>query len=185
MPRVLKLAIFFASGALLVHQQIELVSGLLILAIAGFLLPFARWKVPQYLISGCIGLAWSNTFSGFILDSAPPVELLGQPIVVTGKIKGLPYVDSAYTRFDLHLKTAESGSRIERLNTLVRLRWYGNPLDIIPGQRWQFIVKLKAPRGYRNPGLFDYELYLFRNRIRATGYVLKDRPASLLSYSTG
>ena len=185
MPRVLKLAIFFASGALLVHQQIELVSGLLILAIAGFLLPFARWKVPQYLISGCIGLAWSNTFSGFILDSAPPVELLGQPIVVTGKIKGLPYVDSAYTRFDLHLKTAESGSRIERLNTLVRLRWYGNPLDIIPGQRWQFIVKLKAPRGYRNPGLFDYELYLFRNRIRATGYVLKDRPASLLSDSTG
>ena len=185
MPEVLKFAIFFASGAVLVHQQTVLVSGLVVLAGAGLLLPFARSRIPQYLIAGCIGLAWSNTFSGLILDSTPRVGLFEQPITVTGQITGLPLVDAAYTRFDLQLESAGSDAEYEAINTLVRLRWYGRPSEIIPGQRWQFTVKLNVPRGYRNPGLFDYELYLFRNRIRATGYVLSDRPASLLSDGTG
>ncbi len=185
MPKVLKFAICFAAGALLVHQQAELVSGLFFFALAGLVLPFAGSKTPQYLIAGLIGLGWSNTFAGFILDSTPGPHLFGQAIVVTGKVAGLPKEDSAYTRFDLHLEAAESETAVEFLNSVIRLRWYGKRPELIPGQRWRLAVKLKKPRGYRNMGLFDYELYLFRNRIRATGYVLPNERGSLLASGVG
>ncbi|MFQ5546021.1 MAG: DNA internalization-related competence protein ComEC/Rec2 [Acidiferrobacterales bacterium] len=41
-------------------------------------------------------------------------------------------------------------------------------------------VRLKRPHGFQNPGGFDYEGYLFQQRIRATGYVRSHKPAELL-----
>ena len=185
MPKVLKTAICFAIGALLVHQQAELVSGLFFFALGGLLLPFAGSRTPQYLIAGLIGLGWSNTFADFILDSTPGPDLFGRPIVVSGKVTGLPKQGSAYTRFDFHLEMAESEAPVELLNSIIRLRWYGKRPELIPGQRWRLTVKLKKPRGYRNMGLFDYELHLFRSRIRATGYVLANEQASLTAKEAG
>lgn len=46
--------------------------------------------------------------------------------------------------------------------------------NVLPGQKWQFNVRLKRPHGNANPGGFDYELWLFEQGIRATGYVSND-----------
>jgi competence protein ComEC len=46
------------------------------------------------------------------------------------------------------------------------------------------MVKLKRPRGFRNPGGFDYERWLFQQRLRATGYVLQSWRDRLLSQAT-
>ncbi|NNG12458.1 MAG: DUF4131 domain-containing protein, partial [Halobacteria archaeon] len=35
-------------------------------------------------------------------------------------------------------------------------------------------MRLKRPHGYANPGGFDYERWLFQQRISATGYVRRD-----------
>ena len=40
---------------------------------------------------------------------------------------------------------------------------------------WQFELRLKPPRGTSNPGVFDYETWLFQQRIGATGYVVNGR----------
>jgi len=39
------------------------------------------------------------------------------------------------------------------------------------GQRWRFMMRLGRPHGNLNPNGFDYELALFEQGIRATGYV--------------
>ena len=39
------------------------------------------------------------------------------------------------------------------------------------GQRWRFTVRLRRPHGNLNPHGFDYELALFEQGVRATGYV--------------
>jgi competence protein ComEC len=54
----------------------------------------------------------------------------------------------------------------------VRLSWY-EP-ETVPGlgEVWQLRVRLRRPHGYSNPGGFDYEGWLFRQRIGATGYVV-------------
>jgi competence protein ComEC len=53
----------------------------------------------------------------------------------------------------------------------VRLSWYRAPVEPAPGERWRLAVRLKSPRGFMNPGGFDYEALLFREAIGATGYV--------------
>jgi len=42
---------------------------------------------------------------------------------------------------------------------------------MVPGERWRLRVRLKPPHGFSNPGGFDYEGWLLRQGIGATGYV--------------
>ncbi len=53
----------------------------------------------------------------------------------------------------------------------VRVAWFNPPDDIGIGETWQLELRLQRPRGTRNPGVFDYEAWLFRERIAAVGYV--------------
>ncbi len=43
------------------------------------------------------------------------------------------------------------------------------------GDLWQLELRLKRPRGYSNPGVFDREALLFRQRVHATGYVVSGK----------
>ena len=43
--------------------------------------------------------------------------------------------------------------------------------NLKPGTFLQLVVKLNRPHGFSNPGGFDYEAFLFRNKILAKGYV--------------
>jgi len=51
------------------------------------------------------------------------------------------------------------------------------------GQRWQLKVKLKRPRGFSNPGSFDYEGWMFEQNIIAKGYVVADASNQLVNQS--
>jgi competence protein ComEC len=59
-----------------------------------------------------------------------------------------------------------------RIPPRVRLNWFeaGEPLQV--GDVWQLEIRLRRPRGTSNPGVFDYEAWLFRERVGATGYVV-------------
>ena len=59
-----------------------------------------------------------------------------------------------------------------RIPPLLRISWYEAPERPEIGDVWQFEVRLRRPRGTSNPGVFDYEAWLFRQRIGATGYVV-------------
>jgi competence protein ComEC len=55
-----------------------------------------------------------------------------------------------------------------------RIAWY-EPTGIPQaGERWRLHARLRAPRGFANPGGFDYEGWLFREGVAATGYVVAD-----------
>lgn len=55
----------------------------------------------------------------------------------------------------------------------VRLAWYQNQAERVPvaGERWRFHARLRAPRGYANPGGRDSELWDWRSQVWAVGYV--------------
>jgi len=67
---------------------------------------------------------------------------------------------------------AATGVADQRLPRRIRLTWFG--ADPVPqlGDVWQLEIRLRRPRGLSNPGVFDYETWLFRERIGATGYVV-------------
>ncbi|MEM9208349.1 MAG: DNA internalization-related competence protein ComEC/Rec2, partial [Pseudomonadota bacterium] len=54
---------------------------------------------------------------------------------------------------------------------LIRVSWYGPPVAPRYGECWRLTVRLRRPRGFSNPSRFDYERWLFEQRIGATGYV--------------
>ncbi|MGB5347462.1 MAG: DNA internalization-related competence protein ComEC/Rec2, partial [Woeseia sp.] len=59
-----------------------------------------------------------------------------------------------------------------RLPARLRLSWYRSQARPRLGDTWQFEATLRRPRGTRNPGGFDYEGWLHRERIGASGYVV-------------
>jgi len=52
------------------------------------------------------------------------------------------------------------------------------------GETWQFLVRLKRPRGFVNPGGQDYQLWLMRQGIDAIGYVRSGGENDLLHGAT-
>ena len=67
-----------------------------------------------------------------------------------------------------------------RVPSRVRLSWF-EPL-VMPrtGETWELEVRLRQPRGSFNPGGFDVESWLLRERFHATGYVVAGKRNRLL-----
>ncbi len=132
-----------------------------------------HWLRP--LAACLLGACWCLWRADLVLSDHLPAAIEGKDVLIRGSIQGIPLQTDLGTRFDLlveHMQ-APSGRRLVAPGK-VRLNWYRGSAKLIPGETWQFKVRLKQPRGFSNPGSFDYEFWLFQNRIRATGYV---RPA--------
>jgi competence protein ComEC len=72
-----------------------------------------------------------------------------------------------------------------RIPPRLRINWYEAPERPEIGDVWQFEVRLRRPRGTSNPGVFDYEAWLFRQRIGATGYVVNGSRNQRLEQKAG
>ena len=58
--------------------------------------------------------------------------------------------------------------------------WFEAPVVPRIGEVWELELRLRRPRGSFNPGGFDYESWLFRERIHATGYIVPGKRNRLL-----
>ena len=67
----------------------------------------------------------------------------------------------------------------------IRISWYDAPERPQIGDVWQLEVRLRRPRGTSTPGFFDYEAWLFRKRIGATGYVVNGSRNQRLKHGAG
>jgi len=118
-----------------------------------------------------------------VLQARFASDWLHREITVTGVVVGLPDTDSRKTRFlfSVEARCDNDALNCQRIHpTLTRLSWYRDAPVIEAGQQWQFKVKLREPHGFMNPGGFDYEKWLFQQRIVATGYVRDSDSAALL-----
>lgn len=59
----------------------------------------------------------------------------------------------------------------------VRVTAYGDEV-FKPREQWQMTLRLRPPRGFANPGTFNYEQWLWREGVHATGY-LRQAPAAV------
>ena len=161
-------------------------------------------KGPRDFINGFI-IGFQLVFWQTFFLPQVPTTFLNQPIELVGQIEGLVEESAKEQtnksaqqkwRFDLRVNAIKNAKGIEQTFGLgarpkVRLSWYHDASNNLPvikpqtGEVWQLAVKLKANHASLNPGGFDYETYLFREGIAATGYVLskaslKNQPLSVL-----
>lgn len=122
----------------------------------------------------CAGVALFLIAAQDVIESRISEGLVGDSLVIDIKVESFP---------------SQSGSTVsflavpadhEQLPPRIRLSWFKPPVKIRYGDSWRLEVRLRRPRGNRNAGGFDYEGWLFREKIGAVGYVVNSRRNHLL-----
>jgi competence protein ComEC len=142
----------------------DLFPGLAMLVAAGFYRPKTR-----FLAWFLLGFATMWVAAWSLIDDRLDPALQGETISIVVRIADFPQVTDETLRI-----FAEQDERLD-LPARIRLSWYAPEAVPALGEVWQFRVRLRRPHAYANPGGFDYEGWLFRRRIGATGYVVSHR----------
>ncbi len=146
------------------------------------------WLFPQWrpLALMFAGFGWAWWVAAGMLAQQLPAELEGVDVGVEGVIVSLPDRDAARSRFQFEVERLITPGGAAAGPGRVLLSWYARPPpELRAGERWHFTVRLKRPHGMLNPGGFDYEAWLFRHRLRATGYVREKGDNRLLLADAG
>ncbi|MEA9586007.1 DNA internalization-related competence protein ComEC/Rec2 [Xanthomonas sp. WHRI 10064A] len=142
------------------------------------------WLHPQrpvwmlVLATAAVGFGLTGWQAAQVVQSQLLPRDEAREITVRGRIVGLPVAEQRRTRFQLrveHHRTQPAALR----GKLLQLAWYdpfgadqiGPRAALRAGADWQLQLKLRAPRGLRNPGGFDAERQALAQRLAATGYV--------------
>ncbi|MBI3773860.1 MAG: DNA internalization-related competence protein ComEC/Rec2 [Gammaproteobacteria bacterium] len=165
-------AISFLLGVLVFQQLAEMPDGRwawLLLASVPLSLGLSPLRWPFWLVNGfLVALLHAQSLMSSGLD--PSLE--GRDLIVTGVVASIPEPVERGQRFMLDVSTVQEPEiDLHQLPSRIRLGWYQDAPQLRAGERWRLKVRLKQPHGLMNPGGYDYEAWLFRNGIRATGYV--------------
>ncbi len=130
--------------------------------------------VAIIIAAAALGAGWSAWRAQQRLADALPAALEGRDLQLTGVVADLPDAVPAGLRFRFEVEKASLNGAPAPVPRLVALGWYadGGELPALqPGQRWQFVARLKRPHGLANPQGFDAEAWWLTEGIRATGSV--------------
>lgn len=167
-----------------------------ILLLAGAGLWLWLQDARRWLGALLLGFALLMAQGSLRLGSQLPAALEGHDMWIRGRIISLPVHEARRSRF--HFQVADSadmpvGLRGKRL----RLSWYdgfGRPDEAATlgarhqlrgGETWQFKVRLKRPRGLRNPGGLDSERQMLVEHVAAQGTVREDAGNRRLASAKG
>ena len=142
------------------------------------------------------GFALTGLNAGWRLTDSLPPALEGRDLLVTGVVAGMPQVGATGARFRFEVEKAQLDGAAVHVPRRIALAWYAardeddadaaQPRNTLrAGQRWRLQVRLKQPHGNANPHGFDYELYLFEQGVRATGYVRNGFAPQLIAPAAG
>jgi competence protein ComEC len=121
------------------------------------------------------GFFWAAWQAQLVMQATLERHLQGETVRVEGVVLTQPQrVSRRLQRFLFVIERLDAGDGWTAFNGTARLNWYAESAAPLAGERWRLAVRLKQPHGFSNPGGFDYEGWLFHQRIRVTGYVRTD-----------
>lgn len=130
------------------------------------------------------GIFWATLRAGLVLQDELPRDLEGRDVDVVGYIADIPQTTEYGQRFLFDVDDAHVDGERRRIPQRIQLSSASADLSLRAGEQWRLRVRLSRPHGFQNPGGFDYEGFLFRNRIRARGYLRTDAIPELLPGSS-
>jgi len=171
---VCRAALAFLAGVITIQLAARLPPLTWVAAGVAILFAWIAWRRRTdpgwWLIAGLVWALWRGHVA---LAGDIPLDLIGHDLQVQGVVVGLPVAEGVRQRFDMRLETAFAEGRAVSMPGRVRLRTYDAGVRVKAGERWQLVVRLRPARGLVNAAGPDREAALFRERIRATGYVRK------------
>ena len=141
-------------------------------AVVVSLLPL--WIVARlrWVVILAAGMLWGIFCGHQLLESSLPEALSGEEFLVSGRIVSLVDSNAVRSRFSFAAETIQGREdpELQLGSGKLLLSWYAAE-NLEPGQRWQLVLRLRRPRGFVNPGTFDYQSWLLQQGYTATGYV--------------
>lgn len=144
----------------------------------------------------CLAFAQTGWRAALQREQWLPADWEGRTLWAEGEVVSLPqwHAQGVRFRFRIDQLRTPDGTALSTPPQRVWLGWYGPPgwgsddpaagddPDDTPstrqppsqlrvGDRWRWVVRLKAPHGHVNPHGFDHELWLWEQGITATGTV--------------
>ena len=134
-------------------------------------LRWRRLRVPAWFVTGAALFLCAGTS---IIDARLDPVYEGDSMLAEVRVADFPEVA------DGTVKLVLESIGDTRIPPRVRASWHQAPVVPMLGDVWQLELRLKRPRGGANPGVFDYETWLFREKVHATGYVVQGKRNRLL-----
>lgn len=157
-------------------MQFSYLPSLWLIAILPLLFLLTRFS-PRFrvILLFSIGFFWALFRAGVALEHTLDSDIEKQNVFLKGVIISIPETHNDHVRFliDIEEMTDFKAQHLP-FSGIIRLSWYQNQKTPVPGEIWQLKAKLKRPYGFMNSGGFDYEAWMLRQGIKATGYVKFD-----------
>jgi competence protein ComEC len=152
-------------------------------------LPVTSDQCSLLLVASILMLAWKGLrLAGLCIIGFALFMLAGQEIVAK-RLHSAYEGDSMLTRVRIVDFPKATGDSVvmsvapvgdPRLPPRSRVSWFEPAVMPAIGEVWELELRLRRPRGNFNPGVFDYESWLFREKNHATGYVVAGKRNRLL-----
>jgi competence protein ComEC len=179
MPRIVPWC--FGAGVVLFHvlpctPAFGWTLSLVLVALIGLRVRALRW-----MLACLLGFAWIWLRVEMRIAERWPAAPTSRTVVVEGVVSAPAKASGSTLQCILDIERVDGDARSLR----ARIAWYEPTAIPQPGERWRLHARLRAPRGFANPGGFDYEGWLFREGIGATGYVVADAGNVRISTASG
>ena len=160
--------------------------------LAGLAFGLVGWRrgrgLGRWLGAVAVGAAWAGLHATYALSLQLPPQWERKQATVSGRIVELPVHEVRRTRFAFRVD-GDVGQPEPLRGRLLRLSWYSEDRQqrsvLRAGQRWQWRLRVRAPRGLRNPGAPDAEKYALMQGVSANGYLVAVDQARLLAPPSG
>lgn len=181
------LGLLFGSVAVLHFTELlNLVTNVSILLITVSFLIYFKFKKINYLVfilAIAVGFFMTSAVASYQQSQSLKPSLEGKDLLVNGYVDSLVKVNDINRSFVFKVASASvvKGDEPTGFQGRIRLSAYDKTLSIKAGEQWQLQVRLKRSSGFKNPGSFDYEKWLFAQGIHAKGYLRKSNQHKLLA----
>ena len=147
---------------------------LLLIAFSAALLLRKKLYSGFWIIALLAGAGYGVVGGYHLLNNQLPQNLAEQDLMVEGLIIDLPQENNRRQLFTMEISKAyfphSPQNLFDNFPSKINISSYGD-LRVKTGEVWRLKVKLKIPRGFVNPGGFDYQASLLRRGVGATGYI--------------
>ena len=130
------------------------------------------------LVASLCAMFRSRTRASALLVFGYALFMLAGVNVIEARLDSAYEGDSMLTRVRVTDFPAASNNSVvmdvepiqdHRLPPRTRLSWFEAPVEPRIGDIWELELRLRRPRGNFNPGVFDFESWMFREKYSASG----------------
>lgn len=112
-----------------------------------------------------LGASWASLHAQSLIDARWPEAHHGADVLVRGHVIDIPERRGEGWRFNF------APDDDDALDGAVRVSWYRSETELAAGDCLTLKLRMRSPRGSVSPGAFDYERWLFANRLIGSAYV--------------